>query len=195
MSSLAMEEMNRVVGSRWVTAVGHITPMAHLNALTELVQMKGAKTAIEVGSWVGESAIALHNGGANVTCVDHFKGNLHDCLSSVATAMGPDRIEAQFRKNVGNLLGREITLIKQASLEAAYWLPRQNADLIFLDASHEYQDVKADIQAWRPHLASDGWMCGHDHNDAFPGVVMAVAECFSDKRQFLFRDTNIWVVR
>jgi len=37
-------------------------------------------------------------------------------------------------------------------------------DVLFIDTSHEYQHTVAEIQAWFPHLASDGKVMFHDTN-------------------------------
>ena len=66
------------------------------------------------------------------------------------------------------------------------------ADIIFIDAEHDYDGCKADIQAWWPHLAKDGWMMGHDYSRMFPGVVQAVDEMFHDIEVRIF--DNIWMV-
>ena len=49
-------------------------------------------------------------------------------------------------------------------------------DFVFLDASHTYEDVKADIQAWKPKIKKGGYLGGHDFQIDFPGVVQAVQE-------------------
>lgn len=55
-------------------------------------------------------------------------------------------------------------------------------DLVFIDADHNYESVKADIAAWRGSLKPGGIMCGHDYEGdlygEFPGVTRAVNEAF-----------------
>jgi|TARA_R110000803_G_scaffold35965_2_gene77508 hypothetical protein len=51
-------------------------------------------------------------------------------------------------------------------------------DFIFIDAGHEYQDVKADIQCWYPKIKKGGYMLGHDINQV--QVRKAVREQFAD---------------
>lgn len=54
-------------------------------------------------------------------------------------------------------------------------------DLVIVDASHEYEDVRRDIKAWLPYVAAGGYLIFHDYDawDAphqYPGVKKAVDE-------------------
>jgi hypothetical protein len=50
------------------------------------------------------------------------------------------------------------------------------ADLIYIDASHEYGPVKDDIAAFWPLLNDNGIMLGDDYSPSWKGVVQAVNE-------------------
>ena len=50
------------------------------------------------------------------------------------------------------------------------------ADLIFLDADHRLEAIRADIAAWTPHVRAGGILCGHDYSPVWPAVVRAVDE-------------------
>jgi hypothetical protein len=49
-------------------------------------------------------------------------------------------------------------------------------DMVFIDANHTYDAVKADIEAWLPKVRKI--ICGHDYADGWPGVKQAVNEKF-----------------
>ena len=61
------------------------------------------------------------------------------------------------------------------------------ADLIHLDAAHDYHDVADDIRAWWPLLRPGGVLFGDDFDPGtWPGVVKAVME-FSDQEGLMIR--------
>ena len=69
-----------------------------------------------------------------------------------------------------------INPIRLPSLQAAASYPDRSLDFVFIDASHDYENVKADILAWRPKVKLNGYLGGHDYQELFPGVMQAVAE-------------------
>ena len=72
--------------------------------------------------------------------------------------------------------------IRSPSVEAASRFEDNTLDFVFIDASHEYEDVKNDINAWLPKVKNGGILAGHDYylgDDYFPGVKKAVDECLT----------------
>jgi len=57
-------------------------------------------------------------------------------------------------------------------------------DLIYIDGSHEYKDVKFDIQNSIKLLKSNGVIAGHDYNYTCEGVIFAVNEFFTSPEVF-----------
>jgi len=62
------------------------------------------------------------------------------------------------------------------------------ADMVFIDGSHEYEDVKRDILFWKDKLVAGGLLCGHDFD--WQTVIQAVEETLGTVGQA--PDTNIW---
>jgi hypothetical protein len=54
---------------------------------------------------------------------------------------------------------------------------------------HDYENVKADILAWKPKVKPGGIMAGHDYGPHAPGVIKAVNEVFG-KPSRVYRDTT-----
>jgi predicted O-methyltransferase YrrM len=69
------------------------------------------------------------------------------------------------------------------SIEASKQYEDESLDFVFIDASHEYEFVKADILTWLPKVKKGGWIGGHDFTPNDPptnGVDTAVKEIFGD---------------
>jgi hypothetical protein len=64
------------------------------------------------------------------------------------------------------------------SIEAVKLMTDRSIDAVIIDALHTYHACKEDILAWWPKLRMGGLMVGDDLSDWFPGVKVAVEECF-----------------
>lgn len=136
------------------------------------------KDVIEVGSWKGRSTKELLSSGAEVYAVDHWKG-----CPEIENLMDGTEYD-QFIKNVGGY--KNLHVVKKPSLEAAAdfkgngnGLPAA-VDMVFIDADHGYESIKADIAAWLPKAKK--LICGHDYAVEFPGVIRAVHEAFPEEK-------------
>jgi len=162
------------------------TPDIDLAAIEKVARIAGETTKyrplfLEVGSWVGESALAMLRGcpGAHVTCVDTWKGTDGDMTGELAAKHGDDVWKAFCE----NTKGQQISAMPGKSVEIAKsWGPGATPrDLIFIDAEHTYEALKADIEAWWPHLKDGGIMAFHDYRTSqFPGVTQAIHERFGE---------------
>jgi ubiquinone/menaquinone biosynthesis C-methylase UbiE len=77
------------------------------------------------------------------------------------------------------------------SLEAVNLYDDESLDFVFIDASHEYEDVKNDILAWLPKVKEGGFIGGHDYSSSWDGVVRAVDEIFNNSE--LVIDEYCWL--
>ncbi len=197
------EIKSRMICGRKAHSVGHVTPDKDLQALTKLAENVGKLNEgrplrmLEVGSWVGESALALLGGApkeSRIYCVDHWKGSRSDWTAHIAKEVN---VWDWFLKNTECLLGTSIFPVRGDSVQAAADLGEsQDLDLIYLDADHDKGAVLADIQAWLRHLAPTGVLCGHDYCGEFPGVVDALEEFLGPLRLTPSRihGTTVWFV-
>ena len=94
-----------------------------------------------------------------------------------------------FLSNVMNAL-RENRIIPfpQTSANAARHFAKNNvkAGMIYIDASHEYDDVKQDLNSYFPLLEKGGVMIGDDYCKYWHGVIEAVDEFAEQKNLRLY---------
>lgn len=138
---------------------------------------------VEVGSFCGRGTHALLNGcNGLVFAIDHFKGSLK---AEDATY----NLDAKkcFLRNVGGY--EHLKLLEMSSLEASCKFADRAVDMIFIDASHLYEDVLADILAWYPKTSR--LLCGHDYS--LEGVQRALEESALPYKQV--ENTDIWEVQ
>jgi predicted O-methyltransferase YrrM len=158
-------------------------------------------TYAEIGSWRGKSARAVADNlvdGGVLFCIDTWADHAHG-IPDWWTAVDPpdlwsrpDWLYREFMKNISDSLGTKIFALRMDSVSAARALEGVKMfNTIFIDAGHTYEEVKADILAWKPLLNPNGVMCGHDfHEVHHPGVVLAVRELVPEFR--VVEDTTVW---
>lgn len=176
------------------THVGFCSNQKSLETLQGLVKglRKGRfiATIAEIGSWVGDSACAMYQAfpESKITCVDTFSGAPGDATFTFSRQadMEAGCEESVYKAFLGNTQHFNPRLFKMDSLSAARSLASREElfDLIYIDADHRYEGVKADIEAWLPLVKDGGIICGHDYGDPqFPGVEKAVREVVGDDHQ------------
>lgn len=162
-------------------------------------QASRCQRVAEVGAWMGRSTVAMAENlppGGVLYAVDTWKGTPveHDkWLAGKPEAWLMDT----FGENVGKELfappAYKVRALQEPSVEASEYLTGRvpgGFDMIFIDAAHDYENVCADIRAWRKLLKPGGLLCGHDFDKGRPGVVRAVRELVPDVR-FAFAG-SIW---
>lgn len=131
---------------------------------------------VEVGCWKGKTTrMLLENVKGKVYAVDHWEGSVFPdptgLMVNVANING-ESIEESFLKNVGSYAN--LVIKKGSSLDVAKSMNGDMFDMVFIDANHEYEAVKADIEAWLPRCKKI--IAGHDFHAGYAGVIRAVHE-------------------
>ena len=85
-----------------------------------------------------------------------------------------------------------IAKFKGRSLDIVHGIADGVIDVVYIDGLHTYEGVKADIPAWLPKLKQGGFLCGHDYQSKFQGVIDAVNEFKTP--DMTFGDTS-WVIK
>ncbi len=138
-------------------------------AYAELVSKFPGGKFVEIGTFLGRSLSCIlpfvATNGCELTAVDLWPRNSFAVFNANMNALG---------------FGNKFKTLRMASLVAAKLFEDRSLDLVFIDASHDYASVKADILVWGPKVRSGGTLAGHDYNlsnpNEFPGVMQAVDE-------------------
>ena len=114
-------------------------------------------------------------------CIDPWMGDL-DTLGDVYDPFvpkntNPDWLYKEFINNVEPVSG-SINPIRLKSTEAVEMYEDRSLDFVFIDGSHEYEDVKEDLSVWYTKVKRGGTIAGHDYI-TYPGVKKAVDEFFN----------------
>ncbi len=141
--------------------------------LEMLIEKFKVRSIIEVGSFLGMSACFFAERVDEVVCVDRFD---REISQFAADQMGIE-LASHHEMFLDNTAAYpNIESIKADSLVAAAM--DLKADLVYIDAGHEYQEVKADVEAWTPHAGKV--ICGDDNQPNWPGVQRYAREIGAD---------------
>lgn len=149
----------------------------HGEAVLSLLEQHRPQTVVELGSWLGASAIAMarmvRRWGGTVTCVDAWTGELNDDGGTARQGQTPIMILSCARAMVEAGVSASIRLIPAGTVDTArYW--RGPVDFLFVDADHSHSGCAADLEAWVPHVRPGGVIAGDDYDHPlYPGVKSA----------------------
>jgi len=144
-------------------------------------EAKNGVTFVEVGGWKGKSAsfmgVEIANSGKRIAfyVIDNFGGSAeHQKDEDVVNGT----LEETFKRNVSPVK-EFMSVVKNDSVKAAEMFADGSLDFVYIDSSHAYEDVKADINAWLPKIRKGGMLAGDDYT-TYPGVKQAVDELLPD---------------
>lgn len=137
---------------------------------------------VEIGSWKGKSAsymaVEIINSGKNIKfdCIDQWD-KFDPLYYSNDEYVKKNAIYELFLSNI-EPVKNIINPIKRESIEASKLYRDKAIDVVFIDACHDYECVKNDINAWLPKIKNGGILSGHDYNQ--DSVKRAVKEILSN---------------
>lgn len=136
----------------------------YLYGLNDLCQKYITKkcTVLELGVNNGVSTELFCNYAKNVVCVDAHK-------------------TAKFEKVLEQYSNLKFY---QTQFSDFYHNNIEKFDFIYIDGSHQYDDVKYDIENCLKLVKIGGIIAGHDYNSTCSGVIQAVNEHFEDVEIF-----------
>ncbi|NBT08696.1 MAG: class I SAM-dependent methyltransferase [Chitinophagia bacterium] len=156
-----------------------------------LSQIPDSGIFVECGAWLGKSSSYLCDiakNTQNIFIVDTWQGSLDPKDPTHITAQDTNNIFEIFLDNMGD---RKFIPIKKLSTEASKDFKDNSCDVIFIDMTHTYEQVKQDINVWLPKVKIGGYIAGHDYQKDWPDVIRAVNEIFGSDN-LLLMDT-CWI--
>lgn len=174
-----------------------------------LQQVKPA-TVIEVGSWKGASVIHMAKLARSLglrsqfICVDTWLGSNPtlwlnpEWRNSLMVRNGYPSMFRQFVYNIrASEVAEDIFPLPMTS-SCAYNVMKRlkiSADLIYIDAGHDEEEVAMDLRLYYELLAPGGWLFGDDYGVAWMGVIAAVNRFCADNRLPLGTSGPKWWVQ
>jgi hypothetical protein len=146
--------------------------------LNELLKQSPTKlTIMEIGVFKGRMTmmwneiLELNNIEYDYYAVDHFNG------SDFNNPTWENFYETTL-KNLKPILNKINLINNNSELEYINYKD-EFFDIIYIDASHDYESIKRDIKLWYPKVKQNGFICGDDYINGWPGVIKAVNESFN----------------
>lgn len=137
---------------------------------------------VEIGTYFGKSAsfmgVEILKSGKSIVfdTIDTFKGSKNE-LDKKQKAYNTVDVEKHARHNLKDL---PVNIKKGTSLGMCRKYKNNSLDFVFIDGSHQYEDVKKDIKAWLKKVKKGGILAGHDYNNT--NVKRAVDELLPDAK-------------
>jgi predicted O-methyltransferase YrrM len=181
--------------------MGHefASPLRRWDVVAGLCQSIDAKTFVEVGCKEGRTTgfVLANCPDVRVIAIDPWmkQPKSDDSTRETYEDWDFEKIERTFWENVGEHKDR-CTMWIRRSVSAAPQVAQDHGsvDVVFIDALHDYESVKQDISLWWPLVREGGFICGHDFQHKFPGVMRAVAHHFPLMRVGVCPD-SVWFVQ
>ena len=113
---------------------------------------------VEVGSWKGRSTIWLAKGSKSAK-----REKIHAIDPHIGSYEGKkENTYAQFRKNIraAGVEDHVVSIVSKAEDAAKKW--KKPVRFLWIDGSHNYEDVKRDVLIWEKFLVNGGVIALHD---------------------------------
>jgi hypothetical protein len=139
-------------------------PALSRNHLPALCKALGFTKGAEIGVWkAGYSSLFCRDAPCmHMLCVDPW-------LSYDAWLDGKNgptsNIEAAYQEARAKMAGKNATIVRAFSAEAAKDVTDGSLDVAYIDGNHVLEHVLDDLALWTPKVRSGGILAGHDYRD------------------------------
>lgn len=153
---------------------------------------------VEVGVWKGKSLSYFvvesikKNKTGTIYAVDHWLGSEEHQKNSWAYDPLTDTVDGLYNEYCKNIdpIRSYIKDIRDSSINASKQFLDNTIDAIFIDASHDYDNVCLDISCWHKKVKNNGIISGHDYD--WPGVRLAVNSFANKHSMGVASYNNVW---
>ena len=146
--------------------------------------MKPNFRVAEIGSYAGVSSEVLALHCEKIYCIDTWEDWNNDGIIFQALDLFD---------TMRSLYGH-IEKMHMRGEEAASNFEDETFDLVYIDASHWYNDVINDIKTWLPKVKNGGYLAGHDYLEGID-VLYAVNDYFGKTHSITRYPDSTWVIR
>lgn len=146
--------------------------------------MKDNFTVAEIGSFCGVSSevLALHCN--KIYCIDTWNDWSGDGI--ILKAMEKfDNMKSMYS---------HVEKLHMTGESGSKLFPDESFDLVYIDASHWYDDVIFDIKTWLPKIKKGGYLSGHDYVSGID-TFRAVNDFFGKTHSITVYPDSSWVIK
>jgi len=148
------------------------TDMTRQELLIKFIKDNDFRSMAEIGvaeGWTAEPVMRA----CDLDLYVMVEPSLVDCNAVLYDVMKRTDVLDDFRRTQ-----KPAVLMRMDSVSAARYIADGSLDLVYIDAEHTYDNVKADIIAWISKIRDGGILCGHDYDPTgnFTGLIQAVHE-------------------
>lgn len=195
-------EVNGLMIERAKTCDGFMTDPELLWLANTASKLPQKSIVVEIGSWHGKSSRAIADNlslDSILYCVDTWNGSVNEQATWHQSAKMKEGDHAYYeflQNNIDLVQAGKIIPLRMSSKNASDFFKEKyiEIDLCFIDAAHDYDSVRKDIEQWHPLMNDGGIICGHDYvGNSGMEVIQAVDNYF--KRPVgSVNGTSIWKV-
>lgn len=136
---------------------------------------RGAEVGVESGRYSFELLTRIP--GLHLYCVDAwmpYKGYREHVTNT--------KLEGLYADARDRLRGKNVTFVRNWSVDAAREFADGSLDFVYIDANHDYKHVIEDLEAWVPKVRRGGMVAGHDYcgGRQRSGYVVEVVQAVKD---------------
>jgi len=181
-----MEHYYQNIGEDWFTYPVLYSEM--------VIKFENGSKFVEVGSWKGRSTcflgVEIINSGKSISldAVDTWLGSEEHYGFDV---LNEDGLYKEFINNI-EPLKNIINPVRMKSIQASELYEDDSLEFVFIDASHKYEDVIDDLNAWYPKVKKGGVFAGHDY-PTWEGVTRAVNDFFYSKNLNFYSSESCFI--